>query len=412
MSDQDGESAEYAPADTLLGLVERGRGAGRLWAREDPEAGAAAVLECLRRETRYDRQCDARHDYHAQLVRELGLPIDLLRQQAEGEDEYERAREALAALALSGSVEAREVLRRAVRRGPWWQDVLDTVADRWPVPWWDDLAEDALRRLGGAEPEYPDSEPWLRWRESRPARPRRAAVRHVEALAPSNARLLAVLADGGSSRSERTAAVITLVGRPPLPELLPLVPELWTGEPAEPGERPLPQLLRAVDRLGPLAVEDARRWASGDRPWLAQFGASVLARHGELRDLPLLVGELERQWAAGEWCGPDRLADGVARFGPAAGEAVPVLRRFWEHTPHSYERPSYLRALAAIRPGAMGAEVTESLWDCEEDARLFAVEHAPEGAQLHRRLEELRGSAVESGEVRAAAGRRSGCGNR
>ncbi|MGX4733612.1 hypothetical protein [Kitasatospora griseola] len=115
MTDESSEPVEYAPVDTLLGLLERGRGAGWLWVKEDREAGAGAeaVLDCLRRETRYDRQCDARNDYHALLVRELALPIDLLRQQLDGadEDDHDRAREILAALALTGSVEAREVLR-------------------------------------------------------------------------------------------------------------------------------------------------------------------------------------------------------------------------------------------------------------------------------------------------------------
>ncbi|GGQ53122.1 hypothetical protein [Kitasatospora griseola] len=131
-----------------------------------------------------------------------------------------------------------------------------------------------------------------------------------------------------------------------------------------------------------------------------------------MRDLPPLVAELERQWAAGQWCGSDDLADGLARFGPAAADATPVLRRFWEQTPHSYERPSYLRALAAIRPGATGAELTESLWDCEEQSRLFAVEHAPDGPELRCRLAELQGSQVESEELWAATARRLVGGNR
>ncbi|MEV7117357.1 hypothetical protein [Kitasatospora griseola] len=412
MTDDSSEPVEYAPADTLLGLLERGRGAGWSWVKEDREAGAGAVLDCLRRETRYDRQCDARHDYHALLVGESALPIDLLRQQLDGadEDDHDRAREILAALALTGSAEAREVLRRYVRSGRWWQGVLDTLGERWPAPWWDDLAGVAVGRLDGAEPEYPSCEPWLRWREL--VLDRRRPVRHVQALAPGNARLLAVLADGGSSVSERSAAVSALAWRPPVPEILPLVPELFTTVPAELGARPLPRLGRVVERLGVLAVGDARVWAASDRPWLARLGLAVLARHGEVRDLPPLLAELERQWAAGQWCGSDDLADGLARFGPAAADAAPVLRQFWEQTPHSCERPSYLRALAAIRPGATGAELAESLWDCEEQARLFAVEHAPDGPELRCRLAELRGSPVESEELRAAAAGRLAGGNR
>ncbi|MFJ1791273.1 hypothetical protein [Kitasatospora griseola] len=88
-----------------------------------------------------------------------------------------------------------------------------------------------------------------------------------------------------------------------------------------------------------------------------------------------------------------------------------VLRRFWEQTPHSCERPSCLRALAAIRPGAMAAEQAESRRDCEEDALLFAVEHAPGGPELRCRIAELQEFPVESEELRAAAARRFAGGN-
>ncbi|WP_244305471.1 hypothetical protein [Kitasatospora cheerisanensis] len=409
----DEDTVRYAPADTGRGALERGRGAGYVWALREREAGREAVLDCLRRDTRYDRQSDARHDYLAQLVGALALPLDPLRQLLDSEDQHahERGDQILAALALTGSVEAREALRQYVRHGRWWQGVLDTLAERCPAPWWDDLAEVALRRLDGAEPEYPSGEPWLRWRELLPEPPRPRPVRRDRPAASDTARLLAVLADGGSHPGERSAAVAALARRPPVPELLPLVPELYTTTPAELGERGLPWLGRAVERLGVAALADARGWALSSRPWLSGLGLSVLARHGEEDDLPLLLAELEREWADRVWCGPDWLADGLARFGPAAAGAAPALHRFWAQTPHSYERPAYLRALTAIRPGGAGAELTESLWDCEYRARLFAVEHAPDGPELRSRLAELRDSPVEPEDVRAAAARRLGGGN-
>ncbi|MFD8595221.1 hypothetical protein ACFV1L_09490 [Kitasatospora sp. NPDC059646] len=409
----DDDATQYAPADTDLGALERGRGAGYLWVRREPAAAGRAVLACLRRDTRYDRQSDDRNDYLAHLVRESALPLDPLRRLLDGDDPYahERGCAILAALALTGSVEAREALRQYVRHGRWWQDVLDTLAERWPVPWWDDLAEVAVRRLGAAEPDCPGGEPWLRWRELLPDLPRPRATRSDRAPAPDTARLLAVLADGGSSAGERSAAVAALARRPAVPELLPLVPELFTTIPVELGERALPLLGRAVDSLGSAALADARGWALSSRRWLAGLGLGVLARHGDERDLPLLLAELERQWTDGEWCGSDFLADGLARLGPAAADAAPALGRFWAQTPHSYERPAHLRALTAVRPGETGAELTESLWDCEQDARLFAVEHAPDGPELRSRLAELRDSPVETEELRAAAARRLGRGN-
>ncbi|MFJ8439413.1 hypothetical protein [Kitasatospora griseola] len=59
----------------------------------------------------------------------------------------------------------------------------------------------------------------------------------------------------------------------------------------------------------------------------------------------------------------------------------------------------------------MGVELAESLWDCEEDALLFAVEHAPDGPEVRCRLAELQESPVESEELRTAAARRLAGGN-
>ncbi|MFC8718663.1 hypothetical protein [Kitasatospora sp. NPDC057198] len=187
MTDTEDDYAAYAPSGSLLGAVQRGRGLGFLLAREDRGAGAGAVLDCLRRETRWDRQADQRHGYHAWLLRELAVPVEPLVELLEGPDED-------------------------------------------------------------------------------------AAERAVQVLA----------------------------------------------------------------------------------------------------------------------------------------EVAPLLRAFWRHTAHSCERPSYLRALHAIDLGAAAPLLHESLWDCEPDARLYAVRHAPDSPELSLRLAELRDSPVEDDELREAAAGRLG----
>ncbi|MEV4556767.1 hypothetical protein AB0K51_07185 [Kitasatospora sp. NPDC049285] len=404
MTDED-DDFRYAPVDTLPGLIQRGRGLGAVWAEREPAAAAAVALACVRRDTRWDWQVDDRHGYLAGLLDRSAVPLEpLLEQLAGDQEECERGFRVLELLALRGSVEAREALRDHVRHGPWWQDVLCSLADCWPPEWWDDLAEDAVRRLDGGRPEWPNSRPWLRWRQALAPESRTALRRHRHRIGPTDAELIAVLRDADASRAERGAAVVTLAGRPGVSELIPLVPDLASAD----GQRPLPLLGRAVERVGAPALAAAREWAADDRPWLAWLGLGVLARHGEREDLPRLLRELERCWGERRWCGPDLLADGLGRFGAAAGEAEAVLGRYWLHTPHSYERPSYLRALVAIRPGAVDALLYESLWDCEPAARLLAVERAPDGTELRRRLSELRDDPAEQAEVRAAAAARLG----
>lgn len=119
--------------------------------------------------------------------------------------------------------------------------------------------------------------------------------------------------------------------------------------------------------------------------------------------MPELVEELAAQWAERTWCGPDRTARRLARFGSDAAGAVPYLRRFWLRTPHSYERSAYLEALAAINRDGLDYVYTESLWDCEETARLQGISSAPATPEALGRIALLRDDPMETPEVRAAA---------
>ncbi|MBD0695240.1 hypothetical protein BG452_19470 [Streptomyces sp. CBMA123] len=131
--------------------------------------------------------------------------------------------------------------------------------------------------------------------------------------------------------------------------------------------------------------------------------ALVGPERGEEPDVPALVAELERAWVDRTWCGPVRTARGLARFGPGAAGAVSLLRRFWLYTPHSYERAGYLEALAALGSAGVEQAFTESLWDCEADARLLGARHAPDTAQVRARLAYLLDDPIEESRVKNAA---------
>ncbi|MER5636079.1 hypothetical protein ABT095_03905 [Kitasatospora sp. NPDC002227] len=385
----------YAPVSTLEGLLQRGRGLGAIDAPGDPTAGRL-VRECVSRDCRWDG-VDERDLYLARLMRDLELSPEPVVARLQGDEyECERAAGLLVPLAKGGVAGAREALRAYVHDGEHWVDVLQSLAAGWPVEWWDDLAGVARRRLAADRVPLWRSEPWVRWQVPAPepvlrARPPQPVV--------ASGRLLALLADPAADRSAKVAALRALAARGPEPGLIPLVPLLRA-------EGPMPLLGRAVDSLGVLAVPAAREWVTAPDRWLSWTGATVLAAHGEPRDVPVLVGQLAAHWAARDWCGPGRLAAGLARFGPQAAEAVPLLRRFWLRTPHSYERPAYLKALAAIDPSGLPQAYTESLWDCESDARLLGIASAPDTPQVRRRLAELRDDPMEDSEIRAAAGGR------
>jgi hypothetical protein len=163
----------------------------------------------------------------------------------------------------------------------------------------------------------------------------------------------------------------------------------------------------ALDRLGSRAVPAARGWAADTGHPLCWTAFRLLAAYGEATDAPLLVAGLD--WLdsrADDRCGYHELVTGLARIGgPVAATAVPRLRRLW-FSPHSYERPSYLRALVTLDPAGAERLVVEGLWDCETDVRLLAAERAPLTDQTRERLRYLRDDPIEAENVRAVAGAR------
>ncbi|MEE1785097.1 hypothetical protein PUR71_19610 [Streptomyces sp. SP17BM10] len=74
---------EHAPAGTLPGLLQRGRGLGALMAAEDPSAAAELVYGCVRWEWRWDTAVDQRLVYLARLVRDLALPFGPVAERSE-----------------------------------------------------------------------------------------------------------------------------------------------------------------------------------------------------------------------------------------------------------------------------------------------------------------------------------------
>ncbi|MEU3792386.1 hypothetical protein [Streptomyces fructofermentans] len=394
MSDEYGMT--YAHHDSLEGLLQRGRGLGAVRALQVPEKASEFVYDGIRRDWRWDG-VDDRSLYLARLVRDLRLPLaPIVDRLTADEDSCLRACEVLELLALAGSDEAREALRAHVREGGHWVQVMESVSLVWPPEWWEDLGDVARARMG-KEAELPWlAEPWTRFGIE--------VQRHPCAARPSLAglgtgELLALLSGDHAEDDVKFDALRELNGRGPTGELIALVPSLGSRN----SPRPLPGLVRAVERLGAAAVPAARSWAADDRPWLARLGADVLADHAGPEVLPGLVEELAAQWAARAWCGPDRTARRLARFGPAAAGAVPHLRRLWLRTPHSYERTAYLEALAAMDRDGLDHAYTESLWDCEETARLLGTAAAPAHPDVLERVAVLRDDPMETADVRSAA---------
>ncbi|MFI6940137.1 hypothetical protein ACIBI4_12760 [Streptomyces sp. NPDC050418] len=402
-----GDERRYAHHETLEGLLQRGRGLGSVRARNDPAAAVSLVDDGIRRDWTWEGFVDERALYQAQLVLELRMPQGPLVEQLHGsEEECARAADVLVLLAPAGSDEARDGLRTYLRDGVHWIEVLESLALKWPEAWWADLGGLARSRIS-REPEHPWlTEPWTRFGiEPRQPAPRPAR----QGLSGHTIAELLGLLTGSTSPSGRpgapaegqvrTDALRELCRREPAEGLIPLVPGLSTAD----DRHCTVGLQRAVDHLGALAVPAARVWANSPTPWLARLGRGVLADQLVPEALPVLLSELAGRRRSGSWCGPAVTAERLARFGREAAPAAGVLRWLWTRTPHSYERPAYLKALAAIDPSGLDFAYTESLWDCQEQARLLGIAHAPRNPATRERIEAMRDDPMESSDVRSAA---------
>lgn len=377
---------------------------------------AGAVMACLERDHRYHRAVDDRAVYLARLVRDLAVPVERLDavlrthpdEDTDDDNAFGNTLDVLVALAGAGDDASVEVLRRYVRDGPRWCDVLDEIGDGWPAELRQDLLPVAAARIGGIDPaqeRWWRRPPWQEWaaHDARIAAVVTASPRPVRARRPLRAatdgELLATVRAGGGDG--RRAALRELRRRGPQPALLDLAAGLPPADLRGPFGRTLGA---ALEDLGTAAVPLARAWAAQPGHPMAWRAATILAGHGDGSDVPALLDAWAwRDRREDDLCGYDLLAEGLARIGgPGARAVLPKLRRAW-FSPHSYERAAYLRAVHVLDPSVSGSPLTEGLWDCESDVRRYAAEHAPLSPMVRDRLGGLRDDPLETAEVRAAA---------
>ncbi|MEV0398257.1 hypothetical protein [Polymorphospora rubra] len=407
--DTEGGRWYYAGRRTFAGALQRGLGRGAHRAMVDP-AAPDLIAHCLRRDHRWDWQVDDRAVYLARLVRDLEMPVEpiadrLFTAPAEPDDhdnEFENTLEVLEALGRAGASGVVDGLRRYIRDGERWLDVLEEVAASWPSEWWEDLYPGVAGRLASAahQPLW-RSPPWTAWaaRDARIAAWIDAARRPVPPRPfadQSTATLLARLREPVHG-PDRKAILRELRRRPPEPALLELVDDLLADDPG-------PALPAAIRQLGPAALPAARDWAATPEHPLTWTALRILAAHGDDTDAATLIAGLD--WLDSrpdDLCGYDVLVGGLARIGgPTAVEVVPRLGRLW-FSPHSYERPDYLRAWVVLDPAGASRGLAEGLWDCEAGVRLLAARHAPLTDMTRERLCYLRDDPLETDDVRAAA---------
>ncbi|HEV2774773.1 MAG TPA: hypothetical protein VGV90_04210 [Solirubrobacteraceae bacterium] len=178
-----------ADASDPLGKLQRGLGAGYLWALDaDRTVAHALLMHCVFNDPRWDRQLDDRDDYHATLALDLQLHTGALELWLRDSDEdipdttYD-VLGMLGRMAIRGHADARRVLREYVAYGRYWQRAIDQLigeydGPRMATPWPEVVggldavlverfgSEDALAEaLAGLDPR---ERPWTMWSVENP----------------------------------------------------------------------------------------------------------------------------------------------------------------------------------------------------------------------------------------------------
>ncbi len=405
-------------ASTLHGQLQRGLGRAARRAAEKPGAGEY-VYECVRRDPRWDRQCESRGLYYARLMVDLELPIGPIAEHlfdpsdAADPDEWrvQLALDVLAGLVRLSRREAASLLRRYAEDGAQWFDALDELI------WLEDpsltAGLDALVAARCDEAELrmlipaghnPVIETWA----ARQPRIAEALARHREAgrarrpAAPAGERAgrsEAELLDLARRRDDGSVSAIFELGRRRTLALLDLAEELLPERPSRLGGA----VCRALREYGPETLPWARAWAAS-RNGCEDMGLNILARHGTRQDIPLLMDELRGAVERRDWSDAASPIEGLGRL--RAGEAVPLLKTAWTESSYAYLRPRILTALGRTAPHTAEAYTVEGLWDCEEGVRQEAARFAPLTGETRVRLQRLHLDPAEEPGIRATAAAR------
>jgi hypothetical protein len=450
------QDRKLAPSASLLGRLQRGRGAGFLSAlRAPPSEVWPLLVQCITCDPRWDPQLESRAEYYADLALRMVLDLAPLEAFLRSHDDRDRYGSrvsltiaTLAGLARRGQGRAVETLRDYVSFGRHWASTLSDLlelSDPEAVVGLDqvicDRCPDEKTLLDATGWLVRDRFPiWTHWagRNPRIARLLQKSEREeAEVAARRTPELYAGLTleelFGSASTGEHYPLAKAVREKVTPADLDYLVAHLSPAKPetcrlaliglkelAHPAAWPLlkeladiypdlrmmlrPILARAIGALpGEVTLEQGRIWF--DRPeWhLRVLGGEILEQHATLEDIPRLRAAVPESLTADEMYRLCEVLKILARF-PDAGP-IPELELAFVEASYSWARLYAAEAMDSLSPEEFSRGFAlECLWDCESSTRELAC--AAVDLSLHgtlERLNELALSSFEEEEVLQAA---------
>lgn len=455
---------QHAPPETLLGQLQRGRGAGYLRAISSSANDLSELLiDCITNDPRLDSQVESRADYYASLALKLNIDISGIAAYVQEYDDKAESNwntplavETLGEMAKRGRADAAEFLCDYIRTGRWWdydpinalaqipdeqihRAVAKAIEDRFPS---DDELQEALNWL------YLDDETWLIYvrHSSRIAKfsfneRKRASLERAKQEEGFRTRLALLslenlLAETSQLnyvhvrkivRDRVTPADITLllskvsIGNPFVSSvafsglaklapvsLLPWLLEFWAANPQLPAPI-LGRVIELFEALPPtLTLPLARARLFHESCHEQHLAQNILALHATNEDIPLLRSALADALTDDEEhcyriC---NLAEALGRTNP--GCEIPELTETFLTFRYSYGRRIAAETIYSTTPTLFAEKFAfESLWDCGSGTRALAAAHIPlpnPAAEL--RLSQLRTDKLEDEKVREASAQR------
>lgn len=433
-----------ASTDTLLGLLQRGRGRGYLdaLAADRGKAASASLVECITNDPRTDKQVESRDEFYGRCAFEIGLDLAPLEPFLFGPEDQEHQDEFRTGLAIgvlgwlghAGRNDAIALLRRYVKSGWNWEWAIQELASPRPIglEGLDTVVVSRAESLDTlARAMWPGAEPWENWRKTNPQvreafelreswnqereKTQRGlpaltteellARREVRALrgrtSPSDKAILLAAARGGPDEIRRDALKALGYQRDPA-VLEPAEAELRRFQgadwPPNAGWFAIAQLLKA----GPL--ERVRSWI-GEDGLTGRVALHMISAWPKPDDAPLLRGVLDHV-GDDEWlyqvCDA---VDALARLSDMG--AASLLERVFKNTTYSYLRHRAARALAIVSDRFADDLAVECLWDCEESTRAVGCATATwTSPRVRQRIAEIASDRLEARSPRAVAMRR------
>lgn len=353
-----------APADTIKGALQRGRGwaARELLERPATLADVRLVVDCVTHDARWDRQVESRARYYAELMVRLNIPLEPLAEHVRvvaddpSRDDSDAwiARHVLEHLAEQG-------LARAVATVEQLPDHKDELALDGPASRFPQFTLDAVDA----------SLPTAELLAAATARNRTELVAVLEARGDESDRAAMIEAALHGDLAAQHAAYQAL-GRLGDERLIARALALFETHAADP-ERARTQARerlgpgRYLEALGPeLVLPIARRWFDAAFPQRL-LAARILAVHAESDDGPMALRALQDAAREGDMY---RLCHCIEILTTAEHwQAADDIARIDAEVPYSYARRWTTNFLARAGVEAHRARLVDALWDSERRGR-------------------------------------------